>query len=211
MYQEVKDRRGAGKWIILVAVGLIVVMSWRFIFDRPSFNPDEVAQAETHMWQDYYSGDKTQLGLDLVSLLRKQHGMSLFEAKKIGKLLASSAMQFRSASGSYERIALPDLTEAYRLIKRSSGGAFDPADAARAELAWWVARRTPGQDSAEQVGMKIAELYAVIYDDEPATFREAGMLRAEAAALRDLGAKNADWERIEGLLRKSYHAIEKAL
>ena len=35
-------------------------------------------------------------------------------------------------------------------------------------MAWWVARRIEGSDSAQQVGEKIAELYAVMYgSDKP--------------------------------------------
>jgi hypothetical protein len=37
---------------------------------------------------------------------------------------------------------------------------FDPRAVARAELAWWVARRTPGQDSPERIGRLMAEAYA---------------------------------------------------
>ena len=199
------------KWTIAVVMALVVVMGCWLIFGRPSFNADKVAQAETRMWQAYYAGNRVQLGLELISMLRNQYGMSLLEAKETAELLVSSAMDFRSSKGNYENIALGDLTEAYRLIKRTSGRSFDPEEAARAELAWWVVRRTPGQDSAEQVGEKIAELYAILCGSDHPSLLTAGVLRAKAAELRDSGGENADWLRVEDLLKESYRELNKAM
>jgi len=204
-------RHRMAKLVVAVLLTAAAVMCWRFVLGGPSFDPDEVARAETRMWQAYYSGDRTKLGLQLVSLLRKQHGLSFIEAKEIGELLASSAMKFHAAKGDYESVALGELTEAYRLIKRASGRAYDPEKAARAELSWWVARRTPGQDSVEQVGQRIAGLYAILHGTEDPSFLAAGLLRAEAAALRDAGREDADWARVEELLRQSYRKLEGAL
>lgn len=211
MDREKRNRPRVVKWVIVALIVIAAIMGWRLIFRRPPFNPDKVARAEAQMWQAYYSDNKTKLGLEMIRLMRNQHGLSLFEAKKISELLASSAMQFRSAKGNYEAVALPDLTQAYQLIKQASGKSFDPEDAARAELAWWIARRTPGQDSQEHVGMKIAKLYAILYDHEPSTFLKAGVLRAEAGKLRDSGGEHADWERVEDLLKKSYRELKTAL
>jgi hypothetical protein len=196
------------KWVVLASVAVVAaVIIFRIIFGRPSFKADKAAQAETRMWQAYYSDDKTQLGLQLIALLRNQHGLSLFESKEIGELLAGAAMKFRSANGNYEEAALPDLVRAYGLIKQAAGASFDPNEAARSELAWWIARRTHGQNSAEQVGEKIAKLYAILYGKDCPAFRKAGLLRAQAAELRDSGGENADWARIEVLLRESYREL----
>ena len=209
-----QQREGTGrflKWAILVVVIVLAVVSFWIMVERPSFDADKVAQAETRMWQAYYSGDKTQLGLQLIALLRNQHGLSLLEAKEIGELLASSAMKFRSANGDYESVALPDLSKAYGLIKRATGAPFDPGRVARAELAWWVARRTQGQNSAEQVGKRIAELYALLYGRDRPAFEKAGLLRAQAAEVRDSGGKNSDWVYVEDLLRKSYRELKNGI
>jgi len=197
--------------VILAAVISLVVWSLRVTFARPLFNADKVAQMEAQMWQAYYSGDKTKLGLLLIALLRNQYGLSLLEAKDIGELFARSAMSFRSARGDYETVALPDLTKAYGLIKQDTGATFDPDKAARAELSWWVARRTQGHNSVEEVGKKIAELYAVLYGRACPEFVSAGLLRAQAAALRDSGGSDADWKEVESLLRKSYRELDKGI
>ena len=45
-----------------------------------------------------------------------------------------------------------------------TGAHFDPAAVARAELAWWVARRMPGENDPANVGRLIATVNARIYE-----------------------------------------------
>ena len=52
---------------------------------------------------------------------------------------------------------MPDLEAAYSTARDWLDAGFDPPAVARAELAWWVARRIPGQNSVEQVGGLIAD------------------------------------------------------
>ncbi len=199
------------KWIVL-AIGLVFVLVWLIsLMGSPAFDADAVAESETRMWQAYYSGDRMQLGLELMELMREQYGFSLFEAKDCALLLARAAVKFQNANSDYERIVLDDLTAAYVCIQKASGGSFDPEAVARAELAWWVARRTPGNDSAEQVGALIADLYRLLYGSDMQAFHDAGVLRAQAAGLRDSGGKNAEWTRIEDLLKESYRKLSGAL
>jgi hypothetical protein len=82
---------------------------------------------------------------------------------------------------------------------------------ARAELAWWVARRVPGQNSAEQIGGLIADEYALLYETSRARVEAAALLRAQAAALRDAQAGRPDWDRIGRLLLQSYSELRSAL
>lgn len=199
------------KWGVVVVVLAVVLCAFRFVLGRPSFDADKVARAETRMWQAYYGENQAQLALQLVAFLRGQHGLSLWEAKEAGELLARSAMKFRSAGGDYDNASLPELIQAYSLIQRAVHARFDPEQVARAELAWWVARRTQGQNSAEQVGDKIARLYGLLYGKDHQSFLKAGVLRAQAAALRDSGGNAANWEEVGDLLQKSYRELKKAL
>lgn len=176
----------------------------------PAFDAEGVAQAETKMWQAYYSGDFMQIGAQLMTLMNRQYGLESERARDIGGLFAIASMSFRMAQGDYESAVLPGLTKAYEQLKQATGSAYDPAKAARAELDWWVARRTKGQNSAEQVGAKIADLYACLYGRPAPAFKKAGLLRAQAAALRDAGRQNADWTQIEKLLKESYSELRKA-
>ena len=196
--------------LVAALIGAVIV-GCRSIFSRPPYDADTVGRAEAAMWKAYYTGEKTQLALNLIELLRTQFGMTLPEAKRVAGALADAAMKFKGTREKYDEAVLPDLTEAYRRIKRFSNASFEPEQAARAELAWWVARRTPGQSSPEQVGAKIGELYAVLYGSQNPAFQKAGLLRAQAAALRDSGKLNADWPRIEDMLRQSYREAQKGM
>ena len=120
-------------------------------------------------------------------------------------------MKFAVGGTNYEQIVLPDLEMAYLQLRALLKLSFDPREAARAELAWWVARRTPGRDNPEVVGKEIARLYSIIYGAERPGFLEAGILRAEAAQLRDRGGPNGDWKKVEGLLRRSYRVLAGAV
>jgi hypothetical protein len=106
---------------------------------------------------------------------------------------------------------LPDLEAAFGELRRVTKRPFDPKQAARAELAWWVARRTPGQDSAQQVGQGIGQVYAILYGQDRPGFEEAGVLRAEAGRLRDQGGAACDWQQVETLLQQSYRVLTKAI
>lgn len=211
MTRRSNARRAWWAWIVLATMLVAGAFLCWFVFSRPTVDLAKVARAEARMWQAYYDGDRTQLALLLVSLLRNQYGLSLPEAKEAGERLAGAAMKFHAARGDYENVALGDLVDAYRVIARATGRSFDPEAVARAELAWWVARRTPGQNSVEQVGEKIAELYALLYGGDLFAFHDAGLLRAESARLRDTGGKNADWPRFEALLLQSYGELARVI
>ena len=55
-------------------------------------------------------------------------------------------------------MVLPDLEHAYAIAKDWTGATYDPSAVARAELAWWIARRDPAARSPENVGALIAGL-----------------------------------------------------
>lgn len=192
------------RWITIAVILCVCIISFCFLTRSSAIDPDQVAKAETKMWQAYYTGDRMELGKQLMGVLQGQWGLSFNDARVVGQSLAKASMTFSKTRGNYDKLVLGDLIDAYTKIKQLTGKSFDPEAAARAELAWWVARRTPGENSPEQVGQKISELYTVLHGCHHPAFDEAGFLRAKAAKLRDDGGTNADWEQIEQLLRRSY-------
>ncbi len=63
-----------------LAIALISIFCLcRFFFSRPAFDPSAVESSDTKMWKACYQHDKMELGLQLVSMLRNQHGLSLLE------------------------------------------------------------------------------------------------------------------------------------
>jgi hypothetical protein len=196
---------------IFVVLLLSLAALWWFSFRHAMPNPEAVAAAETRMWQAYYAADPLRLHGELTGLLQAQFHLRGAEANTVAQSLALAAWKFENISEGYEAVVLPDLEQAYRQLGQALHRPFNPREAAKAELAWWIARRTPGQDSAQQVGQKIGELYAVIYGAPRPGFTEAGILRAEAGKLRDKEGANCDWKQVEALLQRSYHTLAKAI
>jgi hypothetical protein len=174
------------------------------------FDPDRLAELEVDMWQAYYAKERVRLFRGLVVSLREQYRYPWAKAGRVAFHLARAAATFGDLRGNYEQV-LPDLERAYTISKDWTGAAYDPAAVARAELAWWVARRIPGQNSPEQVGGLIADEYALLYDVPRDRVLEASVLRARAGRLRDEGAERADWATVGRLLRESYRSLATAV
>lgn len=205
------------RWII-TGFGLIVVaaMAYQLVVSAPGprtlrrFEPDRMADLELRMWQAYYAKEKARLFGLLVTMLREQYHYSWATATIEGFHLARAAATFGDARADYD-VVLPDLEAAYETAKNWLHAGFDSRAVARAELAWWVARRTPGEDSPEQVGGLMAEAYALLYETPRPLVTRAATLRAQAAALRDAEAERPDWSAVGQLLKESYRDLRMAL
>jgi hypothetical protein len=174
------------------------------------FDPDRMADLELRMWQAYYAKQRVRLFALLVTMLREQYRYPWTTATREGFYFARAAATFGDARADYERV-LPDLAAGYGIAKDWLQAGFDPRGLARAELAWWVARRTPGRNSPEQVGSLMADAYALLYEVPRARVMRAAVLRARAAALRDAQAERPDWETIGQLLRESYADLQRGV
>lgn len=202
---------------LLIVLAILAAFASAFVLTPPAgprsirqFDAARLADLEVRMWQAYYAKERTRLFTLLVSLLRQQYRYSWATATMEGFHLARAAATFAELRGNYE-VVLPDLEAAYAKAKSWTHAAYDPRAVARAELAWWVARRVPGQNSPEQIGALIADEYALLYETTPAVVAEAALLRAQAAALRDQQAAAPDWARISRLLLQSYRELSAAL
>jgi hypothetical protein len=174
------------------------------------FEADRVASLEVDMWRAYYDKRNVRLFILLTELLREQRRYPWSKAVTEGFYLARPAARFARMRGDYDAV-LPDLEQAYAMAKDWTGAAYDTRAVARAELAWWVARRDPAGRSPENVGRLIADLYAKMYGVPIERVATAGRLRAEAAALRDQTAREPDWPTIAALLQRSYRDLHAAV
>jgi len=175
-----------------------------------TFEPVRLADLELRMWQAYYAKENVRLFGLLVTLLREQYRYSWATAAREAFHLARAAATFGNARSNYE-VVLPDLEAAYGTARDWLRARFDSNAVARSELAWWVARRVPGEDRPEQIGSLIADEYALLYEVPRESVLKAAQLRAEAAALRDSQAAQPDWEGIRRLLLDSYVALAAAV
>jgi hypothetical protein len=202
----------------LLAIGTaLVALVYAVFFAVPAggsrlttFDPDRTAALEVDMWQAYYDKRNVALFADLVVMSRERYGYPWATALRMAFHLGRAAATFGNLRADYEEV-LPDLEAAYRLARDWTSARYDPAAVARAELAWWVARRVPGQDSADHVGGLIADLNALLYDVQRERVLEASILRAQAGKLRDVGGPNADWPEVARLLQASYRSLSVAV
>ena len=158
------------------------------------------------MWKVYYEHRNVHLFSDLVTMLHEQYRYPWFKAGVAGLHLARAASGFATTRENYDQF-LPDLESAYTIARDWTQSSFDPQAVAKAELAWWVARRIDGQNSPEQVGGLIADENALLFDVPRAQVLEASVLRARAGRLRDDGGANADWVAVSDLLHQSYRKL----
>jgi hypothetical protein len=212
----IAKRRGRRRLIaaaVVLAIGFFVTYATRPAPGPRSlkqFEPARLADLELRMWQAYYAKENVRLFALLVTMLREQYHYSWATATREAFYLARAAATFGNARSNYEQV-LPDLEAGYTIARDWLGARFDPKAVARAELAWWVARRIPGQNSPEHVGDLIADSYALLYETSPDPVRQSGRLRAQAAALRDAQASAPDWTTIGRLLNESYIDLRTAL
>lgn len=174
------------------------------------FDPQRLADLELQMWQAYYEKRNVHLFALLVTMLREQYHYSWATASREAFHLARAAATFGNARSNYE-VVLPDLEAGYTTARDWLGEDFDPRAVARAELAWWVARRIDGQNSPGQVGGLIADEYALLYSTPRERVLESGILRARAGRLRDETATRPDWNEVGRLLTASYVELAKAV
>ena len=181
------------------------------------FDPDEVARLETAMWRSYYEKRRVQLFNQLAELLRTQYRMSALRSNQVAYYGANAAFVFKQGQqrSDYEK-ALPDLVKFYDAIRKLSDIPFDVDRAARLELEWWIIHRQRAQHPPGDLDKALAELQAEIYHVPVDRLMEHGRLRAEAMTIRDTKAENggvteADWARINELLKQSWQSLAKAV
>jgi hypothetical protein len=203
-------------WLLIVTAAIAGGL-YLFIFDAPpgprslrTFDPDRTADLEVDMWRVYYQHQNVQLFTDLVTLLHEQNGYPWAKACGAGYHLARAASTFAESHTGYE-LLLPDLESAYTTARDWTHADFDPAAVAKAELAWWIARRIPAESSPEIVGGLIADENALLYGVPRQRVLAASILRARAGRLRDDGGENADWAVVSDLLHQSYRQLHDAV
>jgi hypothetical protein len=207
--------------IALVLALLICGVLYDLYFPRTThmreFDPDEVARLETAMWRSYYDKERLKLFNQLSELLRTQYHMPLVRSNKTAYDAANAAFVFKQGKqrSDYEK-ALPDLVKFYAAIRKMSDIPFDVERAARLELEWWIIHRQRADHAPGDLDRALAELQAEIYRVPVEKLMEHGRLRAEAMTIRDTkaeqgGVTEADWNRINELLRQSWRSLRDAV
>ena len=156
-----------------------------------SFDPRAVGGHECRAWETYYRRKWGAFLAASVLLVRSAFGMS-WPRTLVGAWLVLRANQVWAPFPDNDPDAARRLmTRFYQLLRKSEGGSFDPAQAARLEVEWWRAHREAQHAEGSQSGSDPAlvaalrDLYAYSYGAEPAAVERAAELRAEAMDLSD--------------------------
>ncbi len=207
-------------WLILLV--LVALGGWlgfdlygpRSIKMR-DFDPNEVARIETQMWRSYYARERIKLFNQLAELMRSQYHMPYATSNALAYQAAKAAFVFKDGKRreDYEK-ALPNLIKFYQEIRRGSDIPFDVDKAAKLELEWWVVHRQRALHQTGDLDRALAELPAEIYRVPADRLMDHARLRAEAMTIRDKkaeegGVSEADWAKIEELLRQSWQSLWK--
>jgi hypothetical protein len=202
----------------------MVLLAWVFLdlygpgqAHLRNFDADEVARQDTAMWRSYYGRQRFLLFRQLSGLLRTQYNLPFLRSNLVAYHAAKAAFVFKDGQsrGDYEK-ALPDLRSYYAEIRRVSDVPFDAERAARLELEWWIIHRQRESHQEEDLARSLANLAAEIYQVPAERLMEHGRLRAEAMRIRDNqaeagGVTEADWQKIDELLRASWRSLKIAV
>jgi hypothetical protein len=203
--------------LVLLIGGVVLDLYYPRTTKMREFDPDEVARLETAMWRSYYEKEQARLFNQLTELLRTQYHMPLVRSNQVAYYAANAAFVFKQGRErkDYEK-ALPDLIKFYAEIRKLSDIPFDVDRVARLELEWWIIHRQRTEHKPGDLEKALAELQAEIYRVPLERMIEHGRLRAEAMTIRDTkaeagGVSEADWARINELLKESWRSLAKAV
>jgi hypothetical protein len=181
------------------------------------FDAAEIGRLETAMWRSYYDKERLLLFRQLAETLRTQYGLPYLRSNAVAFRAAKAAFVFKEGKGrgDYEK-ALPDLVRYYAAIREVSDAPFDVEKAAKLELEWWIIHRERQRHPRADLDRLLADLPATLYNLPAEKFAEHARLRAEAMLIRDDraeagGVSEADWRRIDELLRASWQSLHRAV
>jgi len=182
-----------------------------------TFDPFKVAHYEKEAWVAYYHKRWLRLLRLLIALVRATFGLSLWQAVYVGIPLTRAQIAFAPKDNDVPA-AEADMRRFYAFIRRVHREDFDPAEAARLEVNWWVIhRRLFGRPDSEELIDALAQLYAATYRVPPDSVRQAAYHRVQAMVHSDRWVNEGCIERSpllaqeEEELLKSYTALREAV
>jgi hypothetical protein len=183
-----------------------------------TFDPRQVAWYEKESWAAYYQRRWLRLLRLLIGWVRSAFGLSWWQAIHVGYLLTRAQMAFAPQDNDVP-LAVEYMRRAFAYLKNLYQESFDPAEAARQEVNWWVVhRRLFANPENEALIQALQNAYAAEYSVPPERVRTAAVHRAQAALYSDQwvreGRLNSDSPLLaqdEEELIKSYTALKEVV
>jgi len=182
-----------------------------------NFDPIKVARYEKDSWVAYYQRRWFTLLRLLIGLIRSTYGLSLFQAIRVSIPATRAQIAFAPHDNNVPG-AIESMRQFFIQVKATHHEDFDPTEAARAEVSWWVVHRKYfGDSNRSEVIEAVACAYSSVYNLPPSQLWEAAQYRAEAMVYSDAWVQSARdpnsplLNQEEAALVKSYTALKKAV
>lgn len=175
-----------------------------------AFDPDVLARREAAVWRAEGAGEDFSVYFALVLQLREQERYTWFRAAQAGFYTARAMMTFDGVHSHYEQV-LPDLEDAAAIERDWMGTPINPTEVARAELNWWISRRSRDFHTIDSVSSLMADAYGARYHMDADRLRAVATLRTQAFLQWDETRSDPDWPTIEKRLAEAYKALKAVL
>jgi len=157
--------------------------AWKPAGGPRTFDPVRLGQQETAAWAAYYRHEWAALLRAAVGMVRTGFGtdplrtlVGAFHVLRANQLWAP--YPDNNPDG-----ARASMRRFYTLVARDRELTIDPVRASELEVEWWRLHREHQHDpevSAEALVQSLVDLYAYVYDADPASVRPAAQFRVDA-------------------------------
>ena len=192
-------------------------MQMKSISPMRNFDPIQVARYEKDSWVAYYQRQWLALLRLLIGLIRSTYGLSLWQAIRAGIPATRAQLAFAPQDNDVFA-AIEYMHQFFAQIKAIHHEDYDPLEAARAEVSWWVVhRKFFGQSDRPEVTEAVACAYSTVYNLPPSQLWEAAHYRAQAMVYSDAWVQSPRdpnsplLAKEEAELIKSYTALKQAV
>jgi hypothetical protein len=188
--------------------------------DNPirNFDPRKVAHYEKENYVAYYQKDWPKLFRVSVAMVKEAFALSWLQAVYGAYLVARAEIAAAPFPDNDIPLAEAYMRRFYQFIKKVHGEDFDPAQAAKLDVNWWVIhRRLFGQFENQELVDALKCLYEEVYGAELEQFKQAAYYRALGMLYSDLWVKEgkpADSPLLvkeEESLYEGYKALKEAI
>ena len=149
--------------------------------DNPirNFDPRRVAHYEKENYVAYYQKDWLKLFRVSIAMVKEAFALSWLQAAYAAYLVARAEMAAAPFPDNDIPRAESYMRRFYRFIREVHSEDFDPQQAARLDVNWWVIhRRLFGNPENQELVDALARLYEQVYGAESGKFKEAAYQRA---------------------------------
>ena len=157
--------------------------------DNPirNFDPRKVAYYEKENYVAYYQKDWLKLFRVSVAMVKEAFALSWPQAVYAAYLVARAEIAAAPFPDNDIPLAESYMKRFYQYIKKIHKEGFDPAQAAKLDVNWWVIhRRLFGKAENQELVDALQHLYEEVYGAESEKFKEAAHGRAMGMLYSDL-------------------------